>query len=223
MFVQKPPTSERIAGLILISASVLLFVMVLHHPQAGGHGTTEWLGSLERVSSLSRAVHGALIVNVILIWLSLTEYSVSRPRALVRSAWLCFGLGALAMIGAALLNGFVLSALASQAIKSGATAQAEILHLLPLSWAMNQTLSAFGLLMSSVGMALWALDQWRAGVKLAGSLGVLAAGAILLAWLTGALRMDVTGMIALVLASSVWYCATGFIMIQHNTLKDAGP
>lgn len=220
MRAQPPSTSDLLAGVMLIIASVAALLSVLHHPHAEGHGT-DWLANLQRIDSLSRAVHGAMIATIILIWLSLTQYCVSRARALVRSAWLCFGLGALAMIGAALLNGFVLSALASKAGTSAAE-QAEFVRLVPLSWAMNQTLSAFGLLMSSVGMALWALDQWRAGVELAGSLGLLAAGSILLAWLTGALRMDVTGMIALVLASSVWYGATGLIMIRGNTLKDAG-
>lgn len=210
--------SQRVAGAVLVAASVLSLAAVLHHPHGDGHGA-DLLSSLQHISGLNRAIHGTLIVTLLLLWLSLSEYSAVRLRALVRSALLSYSVGALAMIGAALTNGFVLSALVARATGADAAAQAEILQLLPLSWAINQTLAAFGLLLMSVGIALWSLDQWRRA-RLIAAIGLTVAGGLGLAYLAGLLRMDVPGMIAIVLGQGVWYLATG-LGLWRRTLTPA--
>lgn len=206
--------SQRVAGAVLVGASVLALAAVLHHPHGSGHSQTELMASLQHLDGLNRAIHGALIALSLVIWLSLSEYSVARPRALVRCAWLSYSVGVLAMIGAALTNGFVLSALVARAAGAEAAQQAEILQLLPLSWAINQTLAAFGLLLYSVAIALWSLDQWRQSLRAVAAIGLLVSLGLALAWLFGLLRLDVPGMIALVLGHGLWYAATGLSLLR---------
>lgn len=207
--------AQRVAGAVLIGASVLALAAVLHHPHGDGHGA-DLLGNLQHISGLNRAIHGAMIVTLLLLWLSLSEYSAVRPRALVRSAWLSYSVGALAMIGAALTNGFVLSALVARAAGADAATQADILQLLPLSWAINQTLAAFGLLLMSVGIALWSLDQWRHAARAIANIGLAVAAGLGLAYLVGLLRLDIPGMIAIVLGQGLWYFATGLGLLRRT-------
>lgn len=218
--MQEPTwNAQRLAGAVLIAASLLALAAVLHHPHGHGHGA-DLLGSLQHIRGLNQAIHGAMIVTLLLLWLSLTEYSAARPRALVRSAWLSYSVGALAMIGAALTNGFVLSALVARATAADAATQADILRLLPLSWAINQTLAAFGLLLMSVGIGLWSLDQWRHSARAIATVGLTVAGGLGLAYLVGPLRLDIPGMIAIVLGQGLWYFATGLGLLRR-TLRSA--
>lgn len=206
----------KIAGATLVTASALAVLAMSHHPTAHGGTPEAWLGEMARIGGLSRAVHAAMIGTVIAIWLALDTWSAARGgRGAVRVAARLYGLGALAMIGAALLNGFAVDALAARALQSGPDAVQGAARLVPLSWALNQTLAGFGVFMLSGGIAAWSLDLWRTPSVLArttAGYGVLTTIVACVAYALGLFRLDVIGMGAVVVAQGVWYVLVGIVM-----------
>jgi hypothetical protein len=210
------PRSLKIAGATLITSSALAVLAMSHHPTAHGNTTSEWVGNMARVGDLSRGVHAAMIGTVIAIWLALDAWSDARGgRGEVRVAARLYSLGALAMIGAALVNGFILDSLASRALADGPEALQDMAQLVPLLWALNQTLAGFGVFAMSGAIGAWSIDAWR----VPGVLSRVTAGYGLLMTLVacgtftlGLFQLNVSGMAAVVVTLGVWYMLLGVVM-----------
>lgn len=217
------PRTLKIASATLITATAMAVLAMSHHPTAHGDTTGEWVGNMARVGALSRAVHAAMIGTVIAIWLALDAWSDARGgRGGVRVAARLYSLGALAMIGAALVNGFILDSLASRALADGPEAMQDVAQLVPLLWALNQTLAGFGVLAMCGGIAAWSVDLWR----VPGGLARVTAGYGLLmtlvacgAYALGLFHLDVRGMGAVVVVQGVWYVLLGAIMWRRMPLE----
>jgi hypothetical protein len=113
-----------------------------------------WVADLVRIGALSRPVHAGMIVCVIALWLALAEWSAWRGSALARIAEKLYGLGAIAMIGAALINGFAIDHLANNALQDGAEGLRDAARVIPLAWSLNQTLAGFGVFALSGGIVV---------------------------------------------------------------------
>jgi hypothetical protein len=206
------PLARRLVGGTLIGASALSLLAMSHHPSA--HGMTEelWVADLVRIGALSRPVHAGMIVCVIALWLALAEWSAWRGKALTRIAEKLYGLGAIAMIGAALINGFVIDHLASNALEDGAEGLRDAARVMPLAWSLNQTLAGFGVFALSGGIVAWSLDLWRLpGVvaRVTAAYGVVVMLGLCGAFAFGFFPLDVPGMGAVVAAQAVWYVLAG--------------
>ena len=219
------PRTLRIAGATLVSASALAVLAMSHHPSAHGGTGAEWMSEMARVGGLSRAVHAAMIATVVAIWLALDAWSDARGgRGAVRVAARFYGLGALAMIGAALINGFAVDSLAARALAGGLEAVDDASRLIPLTWALNQTLAGFGVFAMCAGIAAWSLDLWRVPgtlARLAAGYGVLMALVTCGAFALGLFHLNVMGMGAVVVAHCVWYALAGLVMwrVPKNQLE----
>jgi hypothetical protein len=133
------PLARRLVGGTLIGASALSLLAMSHHPTAHGMTDELWVADLVRIGALSRPVHGGMIVCVIALWLALAEWTTWRGSALARIAEKLYGLGAIAMIGAALINGFAIDHFASNALREGPDALLAAADVMPLAWSLNQT------------------------------------------------------------------------------------
>ncbi len=217
------PHPLRIAGATLVTASALAVLAMSHHPTAHGSTGAEWVSEMARVGSLSRGVHAAMIATVVAIWLALDAWSQARGgRGAVRVASKIYGLGALAMIGAALINGFAVDSLAARALAGGLEAVDDAVRVVPLTWALNQTLAGFGVFAMCGGIAAWSLDLWRVPgtlARLAAGYGVLMALVTCGAFALGLFQLDVRGMGAVVMAHCVWYVSAGLVMWRHPTAR----
>jgi hypothetical protein len=214
------PRALKIAGATLVAASALAVLAMSHHPTAHGDTANAWVGEMARVGPLNRGVHAAMIGTVIALWLALDAWSQARGgRGAARVAARLYGLGALAMIGAALVNGFVLDHLAASALAAGPVAVEDAARLVPLTWALNQTLAGFGVFAMCGGIAAWSLDLWRVRGALArltagygAAMSLLAAGGLAL----GLFGLDVAGMAAVVVAQSLCYVLIGAVMWRSD-------
>lgn len=146
------PLARRLVGGTLMGASALSLLAMSHHPSAHGMTKELWVADLVRIGALSRPVHAGMIVCVIAIWLALSEYSAWRGNALARIAEKLYGLGVAAMIGAALINGFVIDHLANNALQDGGEGLRDTARVMPLAWSLNQTLAGFGVFALSAGI-----------------------------------------------------------------------
>lgn len=206
----------RIAGATLAAASALAVLAMSHHPSAHGDTANEWVSEMARVGGLSRGVHAAMIGAVVATWLALDAWSDARGgRGAVRVAARLYGLGALAMIGAALVNGFAVDTLAARALAGGLEAMDDAVRVIPLTWALNQTLAGFGVFAMCGAIAAWSLDLWQVPgtlARLAAGYGVMMALAACGAFALGLFTLNVGGMGAVVVAQAVWYVLMGVVM-----------
>lgn len=211
------PLSSRqpILGGLLIAIAVLSLFAMLHHPVAHTHGAQSHSEALVRIAGVARLVHGALIVLMIASLVLLAEFATSRLRrpALVRAGFVVYLLGTLLLAGAALVNGFVVPALA----QSSAAADPAINTAYALAWQLNQALAGAGTIALAIGMAIWSCDliRTRGLARIAGAYGLVAGSGLAMALAAGWLQLDVAGMLLALALLAVWQFAAGLLLLRE--------
>jgi hypothetical protein len=208
--------SHRNAAITLITVSVLSLFAMAHHPTAHGDSAGDVLQSLNTMSGLNQIVHGALIATTLITWLCLVEFSVHKlKQALIRNGMLLYSLGTFAMVGAAMINGFVISRLAQQLVQSSDQLQTASPILFQLTWAVNQTLVGFAVVAMCAGIACWSIHL------LSGSkhVRILAVAGLVMIVIQLAMQWihhgnyDVHNMLVFVVWHALWCIAMAFLML----------
>src|SRR5690348_9849873 len=103
----------RIAGGVLVAATLLSILMMAHHPSASTHDPASLAADIAGTATLSRIVHGVLIALIALELYAFVVFSarLAPGRVAARAALVAYAIGTGAMIGAALVSGFVVSSL----------------------------------------------------------------------------------------------------------------
>lgn len=211
---------RRFPALVLVVAGLLAMAVMAWHPHASGADPRARLQALAALSSLSLHVHLAMIVLLLAQTLALAW--VARIWADSGWVWLAlrlYVLGAGAMLGAALINGFVVAAYLRQAFAGMATPE----HAWPAVWlafAANQALAGLGTVLMSLAIAGWSVPLIRARnrwAKACGGYGLLAGVACLLAFVGGWLSLNVAGMTWVVVAHGGWVYLLGAYLLVRDT------
>ena len=208
--------SARRAGIVLVAATIVSILAMAHHPSIHSHEPAAAIAEIGTKAALGRIVHGVLIA---LMGLELYAFAVLADRLgarrdAVRLGFVAYAIGIGAMIGAALISGFVVTHLASHYAEAGADPSA-FTNLARFAMAGNQSLAQLGVIAISVAILAWSVallhdraQRWLAIVGLAAS--VLPA----LALVAGATRLDVSGMTLVVIAEAIWNVAVGVALIR---------
>ncbi|HVI57906.1 MAG TPA: hypothetical protein VM619_03395 [Luteimonas sp.] len=221
-------TATWLPAIVLIAAGVAAAGVMAFHPTAQGMDAEARLHSLAAISPLSMHVHMAMIACVVGVWLAVAYIARSSPP----SGWIwladrLYALGAIAMLGAALVNGFVTGAYLERALPQVTEARDALPSVL-LAFSANQALAGFGTLFMSAAIAAWSLALLRMPGRLAracGAYGLCAGAACVVVYAAGRLSLDVAGMTAVVVAHGAWYCLLGIWSLRSgNAEPDAeGP
>lgn len=206
----------RRAGIVLVAATLVSILAMAHHPSVGSHDASAAIAEIGTKATLNRIVHGVLIA---LVGLELWAYTVfadrlRRARDIVRLGSIAYAIGSGAMIGAALISGFVVTRLAARYAEAGAD-PAAFANLAHFAMSGNQALAQLGTIAISAAILAWSIAllheralRWLAIVGLAAS--VLPA----LALVVGVIRLDVSGMTLVVVAEAVWNLAVGVALVR---------
>lgn len=212
--------SPRLLGTLILATTVLSLAVMAHHPVAHGADLAARLEAIGRIASVARGVHGALIALLALLLALLWEYARSHldHGPLRRAGGLAWLLGTLLNVLAALVNGFAVPALAASGEAGPGTAE-----VLRLSWHLNQAFASGGSAALLSGMALWsaAMLANSGPSRWLGAYGVLAGIGTGLALLGGWLRLDVHGMLLVLMLLGVWQLAVAGLLIAGRA--SAGP
>lgn len=167
----------RLAGGLIIAATIGTLVLMLHHPTSldgpdDGLLMGDWTNT---------GVHGGMIVCLLMLRFGFSDWArwLGRDHASVRAGAMAFDAGMTAFVAAALINGFATAGLlAVQADPAAVRLQ------LAAFGALNRALANFGMVLTAVAMALWAVRMLRLSVltRLAGALG-LAIAALAGGWM----------------------------------------
>jgi hypothetical protein len=217
--VDGPGASQRPAGFVILAGSILSVFAMGHHPSVSGSGAAA-MAELAREAALARLVHGSLIALMVAMisgfWVFAERLDLSS--GVVRLATVSYLVGVGAMIGAALISGFVVSGLGAWYAGAEPAAIEAASHLMVFGHASNQALAKLGVTAMSAAILLWSVRLTRrTGANRAiGWLGV-AIGLVppvLLA--ADQLRLDVAGMGGVVIAQGVWNLAIGVQLIRRR-------
>jgi hypothetical protein len=214
--IESGERDARVFGWMLAAAALLSTGFAMVHPRVSGHELDDVVAQMIAGAVFNGWIHGILIALLFVqtagfFGLSL-RLGLGRPTvALAMTSWL---LGALAMTGAGVINGFALGIFAGRYGHAGPEQAAAIGAAFNMAGSIAATWAVIGAVASSAAVACWSLRL----VRLAGAQRVIGAAGLLLGLVTagmlisGHLVLNVHGFILLVLSQSVWTVAVGVQM-----------
>src|SRR6188472_589789 len=104
-------SNDKFAGILIAAASLLTVLMMAHHPVISSHDMAEAAAEIARKAFVDRFVHGTLIALICVLLFGFMEFSsrLGLTQRSVRAGLLAYAIGTAAMIGAALISGFVVA------------------------------------------------------------------------------------------------------------------
>ncbi|MEA3043472.1 MAG: hypothetical protein QOH47_1310 [Sphingomonadales bacterium] len=185
---------DRIAGAALIGAALLSVLAMAHHPSSAHAG------------AIGGIVHGTMIVLLAITFYGFAHFALRRgvDKPAILAGLVAYAVNLFATIGAAAINGFVVTALAARGIADR--------DLFLLAWESNQALAGIGVFATGIAFGLWSLDFLRRPgleAKAIGALGLLCGPGVALALASGAIDMHLAGAILAYGAFALWGVAVG--------------
>jgi hypothetical protein len=197
------PSTGRIAGIVLLVAAILTIVAMAHHPseiESGGTGMGMTLGGL---------VHATMIVLLGANLWGLAIFTLRQtPTGWGLAGILAYGLSFVGNVIAAVINGFIVPAIAAQVDR------AQSGDLFVLLWQSNQAAAQLGIYAASAAIFFWSLGLLKrrnTADFIVGSLGMLAASVPSMALYTGMIRLNVDGAFMAYGVQAAW---TGLVGLQ---------
>ena len=205
-------------GWILIVGAILAVGFAMIHPQITAHQLTDVLKQMAAGALFNGWVHGILMALYLLLVSGFVGFSrvIGIDKPLVSLAIVADAFGAVAMMSAAVINGFALGLFAERyaAIRPGqyisVAASINVLGSLSGSWAV------VGAVATSTATLLWSAElvklhnAWRM-IGLAGIVIGMATSVLLVA---GLLILNVHGFLLLVMSQALWTVAVGTQMVR---------
>lgn len=212
-----PIKGLRAAGSMLVVLPLLSLLVLAHHPTIAAHDVHEATHQLAAVAGFAALVHGMLIAGQCGILYALLTWLDSRNLAnpLPRAAAIMLLLGTVGVIGAALVDGFIVPQVATFP-HEGDPGLMIMDQLIRYSMSLNQVLIVAGELALSAAFALLSADLIgiRGGSLWVGAAGLVLAGGSILGLLTGFLVLHLRGMQILFAAQSVWLVWLGIFILR---------
>lgn len=200
------------SGTLLIVAAVAGMFVMLHHP--AGHDLLQ-SGNFARMAGLNRFLHGLAIASIPVTFLGLMGlWRRLAPSDLAVAALVVWGFSGIAILVAAAAGGFLATDIMQQingreaGMKETYNALAEYTH------SLNQAFAAVNVVASSFSLLLWAfaIEKTRRLSRWAGLFGLVVAGATLLAFFSGKLRLNVAGYGMVIFAQAAWMIWIGILL-----------
>ncbi len=215
------PSARRRAALAIAGTTCLALFALSHHPVATKTSSLqESLAQLVALQQSDAVVHGGLIVMLAILAACLRVFSalIGRRRASVLLATAAYGIGCGLVLGAMLLDGFVVPQLARQFIAAPHSEVEVVYVVLRVIGTVIQVLTKAGLLSMCVALLAWscalaftpALRWSRWCAALGGTAGLLPAFFIMLA----DMRLTPTSLMAIFGLHCVWNLGVAAILIR---------
>ena len=215
---QVPSSASPAVGIALIAASVLEIPVMMHHPSVRTPDVVQSIARLREVASVSAWVHGLLIALMLVGFFGLTEFSLRRGirRPLIRAGLTAYAFGVVAMIMATSVSGFVTAAVAARVPATTATDLSIAGDLFILCGVLSRTMANLATVLMSAAIIAWSLDFFRrAGFeRVLGVVGIIVGVWTFVALITGALQLDVHGMLLVVVLQSMWVAGVGLLLLK---------
>lgn len=198
-------------GWLLAITTLLSLVVIAHHPMADMHDPARGLANIVAIGNTDRWVHGLVILITLLLTTGFSGFAwrlgVAHP--LVMAGWLSLVFGAVALMGAALIDGFVVPDVAA---RGGAGAY----DLLAFCGTWLQADTRLGFVLNALSAVFFghALLHHRGGALWIGLLGIGVGGFSAVFVLTLTARFSPPLLLAYMLGQAAWHLTVAFWMIR---------
>jgi hypothetical protein len=215
-----PNAPATVPGGILVASALLAVIALTHHPVAKASHGADVFRQIRALAPLDRAVHGAMIAVTALLVFALCVFAQRRG---LRRPWnlfalIAYALGAVAIIGAALADGFFVPEIG---LRFGTPADAASgIALLRLCAIAIQIFTKLGLIAMAVAFASWSADliggkpPLRVTVTAAVGSAAVATQAAIVAF--GGPAITASSIVWIVGAQACWYVAVGTLLIRGD-------
>lgn len=202
------PKTGRIAGIVLLVAAILTIVAMAHHPSEIEHGDAG-IGM-----TLGGFIHATMIVLLAANLWGLAIFSIRQALGgWMLAGLLAYGISFVGNLIAALVNGFIVPAVASQ------VDHAQTGDLFVLLWQSNQAAAQLGIYAASAAFVFWSvflLSRKKASDLVVGSLGLLAALVPGVALHTSLITLNVDGAFLAYGVQAAWTGLVGLLMFRDR-------
>ena len=214
-----PPIDTRAAGVLTLAAAVVSIVFVALDPVVAADTSRSILEGIVANIAMHRLVHAVELACVLSLAFGFTSLAarIGLRRPAVLAACIAYVFGCLAMVGAAVTDGFITGDVASYYLQTGHSVDTgrEMIH---LCYVVIQDLAAASWFFQSVGVLAMAvaLLRERGLQRIVGVLGLatgaLAPIAIIATWPT----MDTAVVVGVLLAQLVWNAAAATLLLRRS-------
>ena len=207
---------DRSGGAALVVGALLGIVTMSLHPTGHDLAASDGAASIE---TLAIAVHALVIASLPITFLGAMALTrrIDSPARLATSALVIHGFGAVSVMIAAAVSGFLGPHLVHQAAADPTNETARLF--LDYNARVNQVFARMFVAASSIAIFLWSASIVRTRVLAAGLgvYGIVIATVTIAALASGHLRLDVHGMGAVVLAQAVWLVIAGVSLFRRGS------
>lgn len=225
------PFSDRSAGIAIATATVVSTIFVALDRSGGGTTPAQILAGIAGLAQLKAVVHGVAIASVCAYGFGYASLArrlgLQRPQVL--AGIVVYLIGCVAMVGATIVDGFVIPHVA---IDAGATPDRirfayDTVHYLGI---VVNDLAKLGWLLQAVGALSWsfALLRARGFERTVGVVGVLSSALVCVIVLGSATSMSMTALLSVLLAQLLWNIGAASLLMATrgnatSRMENIGP
>jgi hypothetical protein len=220
--IMKPEKRIRAMALLLMLATTVEFVAIVHHPHVQSRDQLQATLQIIALGPLAGWIHGIAIGCFLLIAYCLGELIRLRiPAALMRAASLVYAAGMVCWLAAATIDGWVIERLAGSFAHDTAAdlENSAVVFKVCMAWVVAST--NVGFVLTSVGILIGCVGLMRNSLawRMVGGLGLLVAASLSLSIAAGHLSMDRHGAIVAVGLQGLWLVLLGVVALKAGTLN----
>ena len=209
----------RVGGIIIAACTALSLLAIAHHPTLQISKIETGIEQVVRLASLDRLVHGVMIAITLALDFGYAIFSfrcgIHRQSVLV--GLIAYAVGSAAIISAALIDGFVLPAIAEQyvSLPRAASAAATLFSFCAIE---IETFTRFGLIATSVAILAWSAPLLRrsGSLQLAAVTGVVSALASVALLTMMRAPLNPQTLLLLLGAQSIWNLAVANVLLRRS-------
>jgi hypothetical protein len=207
-----------VAGIVIAVSAVLMIAALARHPTVAHRQPAAAIADIVRLSATDQIVHGIVIAAMSALLFALSVFSIRRDLRdqTVLGALVAFSIGTVAMIGAAIVDGFVVPIMAAAYAGAPPSALPGAVAVLRFCGAVIQAATMLGIATISVAILLWSIGLLRSAGELRpiGIVGGLVAAlpAVVLGFGGSTLNPHLLGAIAI--GQAVWYLGIGLLLVR---------
>jgi hypothetical protein len=208
----------RVAGFLMLVSAFVSIAFVALDPAVTATTSRGILEAMVANGTMHRVVHAVELACVLGLAFGFTSLAstIDTRRSAVQGAWVAYLIGCIAMVGAAVTDGFITGDVAGYYLKAGHSADTgrEMIH---FCYVVIQNLAVVAWFFQSVGvMAMaFALLRERGLQRIVGMLGLatgaLPPAAIVATWPT----MDSSVVIGILVAQLAWNVAASTLLMRR--------
>ncbi|HTF88240.1 MAG TPA: hypothetical protein VK843_07500 [Planctomycetota bacterium] len=215
----RPRLLHRSTGWIIGGGAVLSVLLMLRHPSIQSHTMSGAIAQIGEKALVNAWVHGGLIATIVAIFAGLCGFAqyLGWELTRVRFGAVFYAAGALGLVGAALINGFVTTGLAATYAGQPEDVVESLKPVFVACHEVNQTLAQAGTMAISIAILAWSMVLIGRGkaARIIGGLGMVIGVLPIAGLLSGLLRLDVHGMGIVVLLQAIWNLCVGIWLARQ--------